>query len=120
MVLKMLQYFKNSIEENAVNETTRKIHNCVNHVRILPEVRTEYMTLEDYIWYERRETEKETRIETILELLEEYAPIPEELEKRLQEESDPDKFRQWHKLAAKVDSISEFMQRMEDEQESIL
>lgn len=116
----MLQYFKNSIEENAVNETTRKIHNCVNQVRMLPEVRTEYMTLEDYIWYERRETEKETRIETILELLEEYAPIPEELEKRLQEESDPDKFRQWHKLAAKVDSISEFMQRMEDEQESIL
>lgn len=120
----MLQYFKNSIEENAVNETTRKVHDYVSQVRILPEVKSEYMTLEEYIWYERqderketrRETIKETMIENILELLEEYGSVPEELEKRLQEESDTKQFKQWHKLAAKVDSISEFMQKMEEKQ----
>ncbi len=115
----MLQYFKNSIEKNAVNETTRKVHNYVSQVKILPEVKSEYMNLEEYIWYERRETRKETGIEYILELLREHGPIPQELERRLQEESDPDQFRQWHRLAAKVSSISEFMQKMEEKQDSV-
>lgn len=77
----------------------------MNQVRVLPEVKSEYMTLEDYIWYERQDERKETKIEDILELLEEYGSIPEEVEKRLQEESDTKQFKQWHRLAAKVNSI---------------
>ncbi|MDQ2087916.1 hypothetical protein RBH29_15915 [Herbivorax sp. ANBcel31] len=56
------------------------------------------------------------RIEDILELLEEISDIPQELEKTIRNQKDMEKLRKWHKLAAKVSSIDEFISKINDEQ----
>ncbi len=55
----MLNYFQNSRKENAVDEATKEINEIVEQVRIQPEVRNEYMTLGDIIYYERKEAAEE-------------------------------------------------------------
>ena len=55
----------------------------------------------------------EGRTHSILELLDEYGVIPEELRQSILQESNLETLRKWHKLAAKVDSIEEFV-RMKD------
>lgn len=55
----MLNYFQNSRKENAVDEATKEISEIVEQVRIQPEVRNEYMTLGDIIYYERKEAAEE-------------------------------------------------------------
>ena len=113
----MLNYIRNSKQENAVDDATREIHNYVSHLKIDPEVKVGYMKFEEIIRYERRDATKEatlaTKIQDILELLEEYGTVPQELQERLAQEKDLDCIRRLHKLAAKVNSIEEFVEKME-------
>lgn len=104
----MLTYMQDSREENAVDEATREVHDYVNRVKVRPEVKDAYMTLEEYIFYERKDEAIDTRVEAILELLEEYGEIPEKVRERLGETRDIATLKKWHKLAAKVHSIAEF------------
>ncbi len=46
----MLEYFQDSRAEKADSEVLKKIHQYVSHVKILPEVKDEYMHLEQYVW----------------------------------------------------------------------
>lgn len=107
----MLTYMQDSREENAVDEATREVHDYVNRVKVRPEVRDAYMTLEEYIFYERKDEAIDTRVEAILELLEEYGEIPEKVRQRLGETRDIDTLKKWHKLAAKVRSVAEFEEK---------
>lgn len=107
----MLTYMQDSREENAVDEATREVHDYVNRVKVRPEVRDAYMTLEEYIFYERKDEAIDTRVEAILELLEEYGEVPEKVRQRLGETRDIDTLKKWHKLAAKVCSVAEFEEK---------
>ncbi len=51
------------------------------------------------------------RAESILDLLNEYGTIPEELRQTILQESNLDTLKRWHKLAARVDSIEEFISK---------
>lgn len=53
----------------------------------------------------------EGKAEAILELLEELGEIPEELQKRIEIETDLTLLKNWHKLSARVESIEEFRQK---------
>lgn len=116
----MLKYFKHSTEENVTNDITRKLHDYVGRVKIQPEVRDAYMTFEDKIYYERQEAAKEatetatinTKIEDICELLEDIGSIPKEIADKLNAENNIETLKTWHKLAAKVNSIDEFIKQM--------
>lgn len=63
----MLDYFQDSRAEKADGEVLQKIHQYVSHVKILPEVKDEFMHLEQYLWERihvevdqiRKELEKE-------------------------------------------------------------
>lgn len=112
----MLNYIQNSTEKNATNSVIREIHKYVEDVRLQPEVKEEYMTLEDIIYFER----EEERVQAILDLLEDYGEIPDTLKQRLEEEIRFDVLKVWLKLAAKVESISEFEEKMEAVRESVL
>ena len=112
----MLNYFKESTQENVTNEATRKIHDYASKVKVEPEVRDAYMTFEDKIYYERKDAAKEatetatlvTTIQCICNLLEDYGSIPDEVTNILNNEKDINVLTKWLKLAAKVDSIEEF------------
>ena len=108
----LLTYIQDSRTENATDAATKELHDYVSRAKILPEVKQAYMTFEDFIYYERKDAAKANKKNDILELLEDYGNIPESLKERLQETDDPDVLKKWHKLAAKANSIEEFMKKI--------
>lgn len=112
----LLNYFKKSTINNVTDKTTKEVNDYINKVKILPEVKVEYMKFEEIIYYAKRDAsidaEKRTRVLSILELLEDYGDIPEELHQRLNTEDSPEILKKWLKLAAKSASIQEFISNM--------
>lgn len=109
----MLNYIQNSTDENVTNDATRKLHQYVKDVKILPEVRREYMTFEEYLDYWgrdiKRECKIESKIEDILEILGEQGEnIPEDLRQQISSETNLEVLKKWHKEAARNNSIAEF------------
>ncbi len=111
----MLQYLHHSTADNAMDDTTKELHGYVSRVKTAPEIKEEYMRFEEFLAYERKEAAQEaaqdTRIQSILELLEDYGEIPESLKEELQC-ADSDTLRRYHKLAAKADSIEAFTEML--------
>ena len=105
---KLLTYIQNSKESNVTDEITRELHQYVSRVRVQPEVRMEYMKFDEIIAYERLDEKKDA----ILELLEEYGEIPRSLREKIEKVVSKDVLTRWHKLAAKVETIEEFMEKM--------
>ena len=112
----MLRYLQHSTAENAMDTSTKELHDYVSRVKIIPEVRQGYMSLSERFFYERQEGIKEgikegareNAVENILELLEDYGEIPEGLKERLNSIEDMTLLKKYHKLAARVGSITEF------------
>lgn len=82
----------------------------------MAEIGGEVYDFEEYVRIEARATKKEaileTRVQSICELLEDYGELPEHLISRLEEEQEVELLKSWLKLAAKVDSIEEFIEKM--------
>ena len=119
-IQEMLQYFQESTEMNAKGENLQRIHDHVKKVKILPEVREEFMRLNDIIYYEREEAAKEASkkadrnraVQDILELLKEYGEPSENLQSRLEKETDNALLKKWLKLAAKSETLEDFEKKM--------
>ena len=116
-IKKLLNYIEDSTINNVTDEVTKKLHDCISKVKVLPEVRMEYMKWDAMIFYERRDAKNEGKIEgkieSVLELLEEFGAVPKELKDTILKETDLEKIKKWHKLAAKVSSIEEFVEKCE-------
>lgn len=116
----MLNYFRHSRAENAIDEATEEIHRYISKVKTKPEMEMEYMKFDEIIHYAkeegyqlgREEGIQIAKIESIYELLEDYGEVTEPLKKRLEKEMTPDKLKNWLKLAARCSSIEEFEERM--------
>ena len=113
---KLLNYIQDSKINNVTDEATQVLHDCVSKVKVLPEVRMEYMTWEEKIFYERLEARDEGKIEgkieAILDLLGELGVVSEMLKETISKENDLEKIKEWLKLAARVNSIEEFANNM--------
>ena len=59
---------------------------------------------------EREEGRAEGKAESILEILEDYGPVSEELVKKIMGEKDLSTLTKWHKIAARCSSIDEFIE----------
>lgn len=116
----MLRYFQKSTEENITDEATKTVHEYVSKVKVLPEVKEEFMKFDELMEYAkekgleegREKGREEGRRQTLLELLEMHGTVPEELRVIFENESDENQLSIWCRLAAKVQSISEFMDKM--------
>ncbi|MBQ8233788.1 MAG: hypothetical protein IJZ34_17980 [Lachnospiraceae bacterium] len=104
----VLKYMRNSNKDNISDDVTREIHDYVSQVKVSPEAKVEYMKFEEIIYYERLDA----KVESILELLEEYGTVPDDIRERLEKERSASVLKKWHKLAAKVDSLEEFVEKM--------
>ena len=76
------------------------------------EVTVKYMKQWEKLQKVYHDGQRERSIEDIMELLEDYGDIPEELHKKILSEQDPDTLKKWLKLAAKVSSMDEFAAKM--------
>ena len=56
----------------------------------------------------------EDRIDSILELLEDYGTVPEKILNQIHQEKNIDTLRKWLKLAAKVNSMEEFVSQVQN------
>ena len=87
----MLKYMIESTEKNVVNEDIRNLHRCVERVKVLPEVREEFMRFEDVIAWEKEksheegieEGRKEGRIRMLIEISRESGLSDEKILKQL-------------------------------------
>ena len=113
----LLNYIQNSIDENVTDKANGEFYQYVEAVKILPEVRQNYMTFEEYMYYRehdakmegRLEGKLESRIEDIIEILENYGEdISESLRERISSETDVEVLKSWLKIATKSNSIAEF------------
>lgn len=115
-IREMLRYFQNSLEQNATNDTLKKIHGYVSKVKVLPEVEKSYMKFEEIIYYERKEAaeeaEHERRVQDICELLEDYGEVPKDVKRKIELEENPEILKKWHKLAARAGSMEAFIKNM--------
>ena len=76
------------------------------------EVTVKYMKQWEKLQKVYHDGQRERSIEDIMELLEDYGVIPEELHKKILNEQDSDTLKKWLKLAAKVSSMDEFAAKM--------
>ena len=100
----------------AVDDTTRELDEYIASVRKNAELKGAYMTVGEWVDYERKQEREETtarvtlstRLADILELLEDKGEVSNELKSRIMSEKDSDRIINLLKLAAKADSIEEF------------
>ena len=104
----MLSYLQGSVESNVRDVTTQQVHDCVRYIKDLPEVRGEYMTVEDYMEARAKETKRETRVEDILDLLADRGEVPESVREKLFAEKSEERLRKWLNEAARWRSLIEF------------
>lgn len=115
----MLRYLQNSRAECITDEATKKIHDYVEKVKVAPEVKETYMKFEEIMQYNREQGEQigiakgelTAKRQAILDVLEIYGTIPEDLRKRIESENNLLKLTDWHILAVKSGSIEGFQKR---------
>lgn len=112
----LLRFIQNSTKSNATSESTRELYEYVSRIKVQPEVRLEYMRFDEYVALERWEAADEARKSDIMELLQEYGEIPEELQEMVKKERTEKVLKKWLKLAARVNSIQEFMDTVTSEE----
>lgn len=80
------------------------------------EMEERFMLFEEMLNDERREGKTEGKMEgtaeNVMELLEDIGTLSEELREKIMEETDLFKLKKWLKLAAKAESIEQFMSEM--------
>ena len=92
----MLKYMMESTEKNVVNEDIRNLHRCVERVKVLPEIREEFMRFEDVIAWEKEksheegieEGRKEGRIRMLIEISRESGLSDEKILKQLMDKCE--------------------------------
>ncbi|MBQ8233892.1 MAG: Rpn family recombination-promoting nuclease/putative transposase [Lachnospiraceae bacterium] len=118
-----LHYIEKTDDESAEaanSERIRLIHECVRKIKSSEEMGVKYMQLWEEKVYEREEGREEGKVigeavgkaigkaEAVLEILQEFGEVPEELKDCILAQQDITVLNSWLKAAIKADSIGEF------------
>lgn len=94
-----------------------RLQDAVRHIKESREMEERYMILEEMLRDERAEGRAEGKAEgmaeAVLELLEDIGSIPNDLKEKILSSSDLELLRRWHKLAAKAESIEQFIKELQ-------
>ena len=118
-MVKFLKFVHADLENSMQDfddDYVRKLQKCIQNIKLSREMEAKYMVFEELMKEEFRagkaEGKTEGKAESILELLGELGNIPVEIENRVCAEKDLEILKKWNKLAAKADSIEQFIQNM--------
>jgi len=118
-LVKFLKYVGAELAESTKDfedEFIEQLQHAVSDIKLSRRMGERYMLTELLMQDERRAGRAEGRIEglkrSILVLLDGYGTISQELKNKIEHEMVPERVEQWIKLAAKVDSIDQFIKEM--------
>lgn len=114
-LVKFLKYVQADLEESTSNyddEFVASLQKAVHEIKQSRGMGERYMLTELLMRDERKAGRIEGLRESILELLSEMGAIPCVLQETILQANDLEQLRRWVKLAAKVDSIEQFMREM--------
>jgi len=99
--------------ENIPENSIRRIHERVQEIKQWRRMEERYMTMEELVQDRERKSHREGVTQAVLDLLSDIGQVPEELEAQIKSEKNTDILRSWVKLAAKSDSIEEFISKIQ-------
>lgn len=114
-LVKFLNFVKADLSESESDyedDFVKKLQNSIRRIKSNREMEERFMIFEEMLRDEHAEGKAEGKIEDILELLEELGAISEELRNKIASEKDLEVLKKWHKIAAKSDSLEEFLECM--------
>ena len=118
-LVKFLNFVKADLSESESDfkdDFVEKLQDTIRRIKSNREMEKRFMIFEEMLRDERAEGRvegrTESKIEDIFELLEELSTIPDDLRSRIADEKDLEVLKKWFKLAAKSDSLDEFLERM--------
>lgn len=103
---------EDSVRADLVAEDSfvRKIQEAIRSIKKNRDMEQRYMLLEDLLKDERKITEVKIRREAILELIEDFGPISEDVRSRIMSEGNAAVLKAMLKAAAKSQSLEQFTQ----------
>lgn len=129
--LEFMEYIGNTTDETAEHVTSRRIkgiHEKVRRIRKSEKAGVKYMQRWEELEYAREDGREEGRTEgkaegraegraegkadSVLYLLKRIAPVREELQQKIYEETNIERLEQWLEVAAEAKSIEEFEEKM--------
>ena len=90
----------------------RKLQTTIQEVKQSREMGARYMTFEELLKDERAEGRAEGRAEAVLELLFTLGEVPDSIKAKINGEKNLDVISKWLKLAAKAETLEDFIENM--------
>lgn len=123
VLVNFLGYMENSTSQYVSkigDKAIERLHDKVTQLKQRRELEARFMTGEEYIKMEAerravgmaQEMASGMTARTIMEMLEEYGEIPKTVQTKLTGENNQETLKAWLKLAVKVSSIEEFVEKM--------
>lgn len=114
-LVSFLNFVKADLSESETDfedDFVEKLQNTIRRIKSNREMEERFMIFEEMLRDERAEGKVEAKIEDILDLLEDKCQLPADLRSRIEDEKNLQTLTRWLKLAAKADSLEEFLSQM--------
>ena len=114
-MVNFLRYVKADLaesEKDFEDNYVKKLQESVRHVKESREMEERFMLFQEMLRDERAEGKAEGKAEDVIELLEEVGIVSDEVREKIMAEKNLETLKAWHKIAAKAESIDEFLKSM--------
>ena len=114
-LVSFLNFVKADLSESETDfedDFVEKLQNTIRRIKSNREMEERFMIFEEMLRDERAEGKAEAVLEMLLELMDDLGEIPDELRNRITSEKDLETLKKWHRLAARSESLDEFLEKM--------
>ena len=99
-------------EKDFKDAYVKKLQESIRHVKESREMEERFMLVQEMLRDERAEGKAEGKAEAVIKLLEDLGPVSDEVREKIMTEKSLETLKKWHKLAAKAESMEEFLKAM--------
>ena len=118
-LVSFLNFVKADLSESETDfedDFVEKLQNTIRRIKSNREMEERFMIFEEMLRDERAEGKAEGKteavLEMLLELMNDLGEIPDELRNRIASEKDLETLKKWLRLAARSESLDEFLEKM--------
>ena len=114
-LVSFLNFVKADLSESETDfedDFVEKLQNTIRRIKSNREMEERFMIFEEMLRDERAEGKAEAVLEMLLELMNDLGEISDELRNRITSEKDLETLKKWLRLAARSESLDEFLEKM--------